>query len=94
MISSFGAGCIELHMENISCFLTWTKTAIHICETCKTKKPLAVGIIADIKVGHRNSLEVLKFDGKEREIEYDKLEDEEYQTVPKYLLPVRSAWIF
>lgn len=65
-----------------------------LCETCKTKKPLAVGIIADIKVGHRNSLEVLKFDGKEREIEYDKLDDEEYQTVPKYLLPVRSRMDF
>ena len=61
---------------------------------CITKKYLACGIIADIKVGHKNSLEVLKFDGKERPIIYDKLDDEEYQAVPKYLLPVRSRMEF
>jgi len=61
---------------------------------CKTKKYLACGIIADIKVGHRNSLEVLKFDGKERPILYDKFDDEEYQEVPKYFLPVRSRMDF
>lgn len=61
---------------------------------CKTKKYLACGIVADIKVGHKNSLEVLKFDGKDRPILYDKFDDEEYQTVPKYFLPVRSRMDF
>ena len=75
-------------------FLNLDENGQPLCETCKTKRSLAVGITADIKVGHRNSLEVLKFDGKEREIEYDKLDDEEYQMVPKYLLPVRSRMDF
>lgn len=48
---------------------------------------LAIGITADIKLGTRNSYEVLKFDGKEREILRD---SDEVQTVPKWLFPVSS----
>lgn len=63
-----------------------------IQSTCKTKKAnekLACGLDADIKVGCKNSYSILKFSGKERKIIYDIFEDEEYQSLPKWLLPVR-----
>lgn len=63
-----------------------------IQSTCKTKKAnekLACGLDADIKVGCKNSYSILKFSGKERKIIYDIFEDEEYQPLPKWLLPVR-----
>lgn len=59
-------------------------------ETCKTHTKLGVGLIADIKVGLKNSYSVLKFNGKEREILYDKLDDEEYDEVPKWLTPIKT----
>lgn len=61
--------------------------------TCKVKKAserLACGLDADIKVGCKNSYSILKFGGKEREIIYDIFPDEEYEPVPKWLLPVKS----
>lgn len=61
---------------------------------CYTHTNLACGINADIKVGLKNSYEVLKFGGKEREIIYDKLEDEDYEEVPFYLLPVKDKTEF
>lgn len=64
-------------------------------DRCKTKCKLAVGLESiDIKVGSRNSYEVLKLDGKEREIMYDIEPDEEYQVAPKFLLPVNSKTDF
>lgn len=67
----------------------------HLQETCKTKCNLACGLTKiDIKVGHRNSYSVLKFNDKERKILYDKLEEEDYQEVPKWLLPIRSGTKF
>ena len=66
----------------------------YLQDTCKTHTMLACGLEADIKVGHKNSYSVLKFKGKEREILYDKLDDEEYQQVPKYLLPVKGSLKF
>ena len=67
----------------------------HLQETCKTKCQLACGLMnIDIKVGCRNSYSVLKYNGKERKILYDKLDDEEYQEVPKWLLPIRSRFDF
>ncbi|MEG1619793.1 MAG: phage/plasmid primase, P4 family [Eubacterium sp.] len=51
----------------------------------KTHVNLGIGIPADIKLGTRNSYEVLKFDGKEREILRD---SDEIQKVPKWLFPV------
>ena len=59
-------------------------------ETCKTHTKLACGLTADIKLGSRNSYSILKFNNKEREIIYDKFDDEEYQELPKWLLPVKS----
>jgi putative DNA primase/helicase len=44
-------------------------------ERCGTHKLLACGITADIKVGHKNSYSVLKFNDKERKIIYDIYDD-------------------
>lgn len=59
-------------------------------ETCKTHTKLAIGLSADIKLGSRNSYSILKFANKEREIIYDKFEDEDYQELPKWLLPIKT----
>lgn len=59
-------------------------------DKCYTHVKLALGITADIKVGVKNSYSVLKFSGKEREIIYDVFEGEEYQSLPKFLTPVKS----
>lgn len=58
--------------------------------TCKTHTKLAIGLTADIKIGTKNSYEVLKFEGKEREIIYDIYEDEDYQELPNWLLPIKT----
>ena len=55
----------------------------------RTKCSLAIGVKVDIKIGTRNSYEVLKYDGKEREIIYDVLEDE-VQDIPKFFLPLKK----
>lgn len=53
----------------------------------RTKVKLAIGIVADIKGCGRASYEVLKIDGKEREVLYD---SQPYQVLPKYLHPIKS----
>lgn len=58
--------------------------------TCKTGTILACGITCDIKVGCKNSYSILKYKDKEREIIYDIFEDEEYEDVPKWLLPINK----
>lgn len=63
-------------------------------DRCGTHKKLAIGIESDIKVGCHNSIEVLKFNGKERPIIYDILDDEDCQEVPKWLNPVNSSLEF
>lgn len=62
--------------------------------TCKTKCQLACGLKSDIKVGCKNSYSILKFNGLEREIIYDIFEDEDYEEVPKWLLPIRHSFEF
>ena len=59
-------------------------------ENNKTHAMLACGINADIKLGKRNSYSILKFDGINRKIVYDKFNDEEYIKIPKWLYPIRS----
>lgn len=56
----------------------------------RTGAKLAIGIDADIKIGTRNSYQVLKNNGEEREIIYDIFEDESIQELPKWLVPVDS----
>lgn len=53
----------------------------------RTKVHLGIGIIADIKGCGRASYEVLKIDGKERELLYD---TGDYQLLPKYLYPIKT----
>lgn len=54
----------------------------------KTKTKIACGLEVDIKVGCKNGIEVLKIDGKDRDVLYDIFDDEKYQNAPKYLLPI------
>lgn len=54
----------------------------------RTKVPLGIGILADIKGCGRASYEVLKIDGKEREVLYD---TGDYQVLPKYLHPIKTS---
>ena len=63
-------------------------------QKCFTKTNLGCGLTADIKVGLKNSYEVLKFDGKERFIEWDIEPNTEYDELPKWLVPVRSSTEF
>ena len=61
---------------------------------CFTHANLGCGLTADIKVGVKNSYEVLKFDGKERFIEWDIEEGQSYDLIPKWLFPVRGSTEF
>lgn len=65
-----------------------------IQEKCKTHTTLACGIECDIKVGCRNSYSILKFNGKSRNVIYDIFDDEEYESVPQWLLPVKCKMNF
>ena len=62
--------------------------------TNKTGCKLAIGLTADIKIGTRNSYEVLKYDNQSREILYDTAENEEAQQLPRWLFPVKSKMEF
>ena len=63
-------------------------------DKCGTHLKLAVGIEADIKVGSHNSISVLKYDGKDREILYDIEPHEEYEPAPEWLRPVKTKTDF
>ncbi len=63
-------------------------------QKCFTHANLGCGLTADIKVGVKNSYEVLKFEGKERFIEWDIEDGHEYEEVPKWLFPVRGSTEF
>lgn len=59
-------------------------------DTCKTHTKVACGLTVDIKIGTKNSYEVLKHQGVERKIIYDIFDDEEYEELPKWLLPIKT----
>ena len=63
-------------------------------QTNKTHARLACGLSADIKLGSRSSYSILKFKNKDRAIIYDIFSDEEYETVPKWLLPIATRLDF
>jgi putative DNA primase/helicase len=63
-------------------------------QKCFTHANLGCGLTADIKVGVKNSYEVLKFNGKERFIEWDIEEGQQYDELPKWLTPVRGSTEF
>lgn len=62
--------------------------------TNRTGCKLAIGLTADIKIGTRNSYEVLKYNNQNREILYDTAENEEAQQLPRWLFPVKSKMEF
>lgn len=65
-----------------------------ILDKCGINKMLACGIEADIKVGCKNSYSILKYNSKDRFILYDIYPDEEYEPLPKWLLPVYTKMKF
>lgn len=81
---------------NVRCRVYKTTRGMHFLfmndhvEKCKSHTKLACGLECDIKLGNRNSYEVLKYNGKERTIIYDILEDEEYESLPMWLTPLPS----
>lgn len=66
----------------------------YIYERCGIGKTLACGLYADIKVGCKNSYSILKYNNKDRRIIYDIFDDEDYECLPKWLLPIKSAISF
>lgn len=60
-----------------------------IVESNRTGASLVIGLKADIKIGTRNSYEVLKYKGKERTILWDTPE-KEVQAVPRFFLPLKK----
>lgn len=71
-------------------FSNLDKNGNYILDKCGTHKTLACGLTADIKLGHKNSYEVLKYNNKERFVEYDIEPNEEYDALPKFMVPVNS----
>lgn len=79
---------------NLKCKVYATTRGMHFL--FKTTQPMqnrthchiGIALTADIKGGGRASYQVLKFDGKEREVLYD---TGEYQVIPKYLTPIKSS---
>ena len=86
--------------EDIRCRILQSRSGMHFLfknskiDKCYTGINLACGLISDIKSGFKNSYEVLKIDGVEREVLYDIFEDEEYQEIPKWLFPIKTNMDF
>lgn len=83
IVKSKGLKCKVLATTRGAHFLFKTDRPMQNRTHCK----LAIGLTADIKGGGRASYEVLKYDRVEREVLYD---SGEYQTLPKYLYPVKT----
>lgn len=79
--------------KEIKCRVYETKRGKHFLfindklENNKIKTKLACGLTADIKLGCKNSYSILKYENIERKIIYD---TKEYDTVPAWLIPVKS----
>ena len=67
-------------------FLFWNNGV----DQCFTHTKLACGLTADIKVGVKNSYEVLKVDGQERFVEWDG----DISQLPQWLVPVKTKTDF
>lgn len=68
------------------------KNTKHGVDKNGTNLQLACGLNADIKVGGKNSYEVLKFNGEDRFIEWDV--EREYAELPKWLYPIKTKTNF
>lgn len=66
----------------------------YILDKCGNHRTLACGITADIKVGCKNSYSILKYQGKEREVIYDIEDNEEYEQLPVWMMPVGAKTRF
>lgn len=75
-------------------FMNISEDGEYIVDRCGIGKMLACGITADIKVGCKNSYSILKYNNKERFILYDIDESEDYEPIPKWLLPVSTKTRF
>lgn len=64
------------------------------CDKNWIKQSLACGLKSDGKLGSRTSYSVLKYGGKDRKIIYDIYPDEDYDTVPKWMLPIKTKTDF
>lgn len=60
----------------------------------KIKCKLACGLTADIKLGCKNSYSVLKYKNKNRKVIYDVFDDEDYESIPSFLLPIKCTTDF
>ena len=80
------------HLQ-LNCRVYVTKRGRHFVfknsgiKSCGTGKRLACGLDADIKVGGKNTYEVIKFEGEDRFIEWDA--EGEYDLLPKWLFPIK-----
>lgn len=83
IVESLGLKCKVLATSRGAHFLFKTSRPMQNRTHCK----LGIGLTADIKGGGRASYEVLKYDRVERDVLYD---SGEYQTLPKYLYPVKT----
>lgn len=83
--------CIDM---NVKCKILKSRSGMHFLfknnavKKCPNRIKLAIGLEADVKSGFKNSYEVLKINGKERELLYDISDGEEYQILPRWLHPV------
>lgn len=84
IVKSLGLKCRVLATTRGCHFLFKTDRPMQNRTHCK----LGIGLTADIKGGGRASYEVLKYDKVEREVLYDS--GEQYQTLPKYLFPIKT----
>lgn len=60
------------------------------CDRNWIKSTLACGLSSDGKLGSKTSYSVLKYKGKDRQIIYDIYADEDYDPVPKWMLPIKG----
>lgn len=67
-------------------FLFWNDGV----DQCFTHTKLACGLTADIKIGTKNSYEVLKYDNEERFVEWDG----DIGVLPRWLIPVKTKTDF
>lgn len=86
---------------NLNCRVLETTRGMHFIflnngkfDRCRTKVNLACGIVADIKVGITNSLEILKYNNKERECIWGYEPDAMIGLAPMYFVPVPSKQDF
>lgn len=85
MVEDLQLDCRVLQTSRGKHFLFRNKGVDQCYTHCKT----AIGLTVDIKIGSKNSYEVLKTNGKDRFEEWN-TDDQKYQDLPVWLLPVKT----